>query len=103
MHRPSPARTPRCRTRSSTAAGRNAGTPWRRRPADACDRLAVHRERAGAELGEAGDAAQQRGLAAAAGADDTQDLVALDVERELAERHHGAVEEQLARAVGDDD
>ena len=56
-----------------------------------------------AEIGEAGDAAQQRGLAAAARADDAQDLVARDRERELPERHHGAVEEQLGGVVGDDD
>ncbi len=41
------------------------------------DRLAVDRERAGAELGQARDAAQQRGLAAAARADDAHNLVAL--------------------------
>ena len=33
MRRPSPGRTRRCRRPSSTAAGRNAGTPWRRRRA----------------------------------------------------------------------
>ena len=57
---------------------------------------------AGAEIGQAGDAAQERGLAAAARADDAQDLIAPDLERQLTERHHRAVEEQLACSFRDD-
>ena len=57
----------------------------------------------GADVGQAGDAAQQRGLAAAARADDAHDLVRGDRERQLPERDDRAVEEQLGRVVGDDD
>ena len=41
------------------------------------DRLALHEQLAAAQIGEAGDAAQQRGLAAARRADHAHDLVAL--------------------------
>ena len=65
-------------------------------------RLAMDQELAAAQIGEAGDAAQQRGLAAARWTHHAHDLVALDRERQLVERDHGAVEEQLAGALGDD-
>ena len=67
----------------------------------ALDRLAVHQNAAAAQIGEAGDAAQQRGLAAARRAHDAHDLVALDAERHLVEGDDGAVEEELAGAFGD--
>src|SRR4029079_17157828 len=44
------------------------------------DRLAMNRELTGADLGQSRDAAQQRGLAAAAWADDAEDFVAPDRE-----------------------
>jgi hypothetical protein len=74
------------------------------RPGDGPPR---HRELAAAQRNEAGNRTQERGLAAARRPDDAQDLLVAHVERKLMERHHGAVEEQLAgvarhdrRAVG---
>ncbi len=58
---------------------------------------------AAAQVDEAGDAAQQRRLAAAARADDAERLAVAHLEIELAERGDGAVEKQLARVRGDDD
>src|SRR5215472_5005097 len=63
---------------------------------DALDRLALHHELAVGEGGEAGDAAQERGLAAARGTDHAHDFVAAHLERQLMEGHHRAVEEELA-------
>src|SRR5260221_6934725 len=62
----------------------------------------MHQDAPVAELDQSGDAAQERGLAAARRADDAQDLVALDGQRELMESHHGAIEKQLAGALGND-
>src|SRR6516162_9150375 len=59
------------------------------------DRLAVDEKPAAAEIGEARDAAQKRGLAAARGADDAHDLVALDRKRQLMEGDNGAIEKEL--------
>ena len=73
-------------------------TPFRR-PGD---RLAADQEFAAVELGQAGDAAQERGLAAAARADDAEDFLVADGKIERAERRHGAVEKQLARVARDD-
>jgi hypothetical protein len=58
--------------------------------------LAEHRKLAGAYVDEAGDAAQEGGLAAAARADDAQDFLVAHVERELAESDDGAVEKHFA-------
>jgi hypothetical protein len=66
------------------------------------DRPAMHEQLAGAEIGQAGDAAQERGLAAARRADHAHDLVAPDRERELMKGDDSAVEEELARALGHD-
>src|SRR5215470_4664885 len=65
------------------------------------DRLAVDEKCAAAEIGEARDAAQKRGLAAARGAHDAHDLVAFDRKRQLMEGDDGAIEKELAGAVGD--
>ncbi len=65
-------------------------------------RLAMDEKLAAAEIGEAGDTAQQRGLAAAGGTHDAHDLVAPDRERQLMEGDDGAVEEKFAGAGGDD-
>src|SRR6266478_2190814 len=64
------------------------------------DRFAVDEKPAAAEIGEAGDAAQKRGLAAARGAHDAHDLVALDRERQLMEGDDGAIEKELAGTIG---
>ena len=68
----------------------------------ALDRLAVDQQLAVAQVGEPGDTAQKRGLAAAGRADHAHDLVALDLQRELMKGDHRAVKEQLGRIVGDD-
>src|SRR5262244_1557964 len=65
------------------------------------DRLAVDEKLAATEIGEARDAAQKRGLAAARGAHDAHDLVALDRKRQLMEGDDGAIEKELAGTVGD--
>src|SRR5215471_11780788 len=65
------------------------------------DRFAVDEKSAAAEIGEARDAAQKRGLAAARRAHDAHDLVALDRKRQLMEGDDGAIEKELAGAVGD--
>ena len=64
--------------------------------------LAVDEQLPVAELGEAGDAAQQRGLAAAGRADHAHDLVAPHLQRQLVKGDHRAVKKQLGRVVGDD-
>ena len=56
---------------------------------------------AAAQLGEPGDAAQQRGLSAARRTDDAHDLVAAHREGQLMEGDHRSIEEELARRVGD--
>src|SRR5262249_6698602 len=66
----------------------------RRRPGDP---LAEHPQLASAEIGETGDTAQEGCLTASTRPDNAEDLLTANVERELAERHHGAVKEQLAR------
>src|SRR5205823_3461345 len=71
-----------------------------RRPAG--NWLAMDQERTAAQIGEPRDAAQQRGLAAARRADDAHDLVAPHRKRQLMKGNDRAVEEELARAVGDD-
>src|SRR5215831_17286171 len=63
------------------------------------DRFAVDEKPAAAEIGEARDAAQKRGLAAARGAHDAHDLVALDRKRQLMEGHDGTIEKELAGGV----
>src|SRR6185312_8528871 len=68
----------------------------------ALDGPARQHERALADLGQAGDAAQERRLAAAARADDAEDFLVADGEIELAEGDDGAVEEELARVLRDD-
>src|SRR5690349_11046576 len=65
------------------------------------DRFAVDEKPAAAEIGEACDAAQKRGLAAARGAHDAHDLVALDRKRQLMEGDDGAIEKELAGTIGD--
>src|SRR5215831_16817768 len=65
------------------------------------DRFAVDEKPAAAEIGEARDAAQKRGLAAARGAHDAHDLVALDRKRQLMEGDDSAIEKELAGTVGD--
>src|SRR5215470_7335356 len=65
------------------------------------DRLAVDEKPAATEIGEARDAAQKRGLAAARGAHDAHDLVALDRKRQLMEGDDGAIEKELAGTIGD--
>src|SRR5262252_4446578 len=65
------------------------------------DRLAVDEKPAATEIGEARDATQKRGLAAARGAHDAHDLVALDRKRQLMEGDDGAIEKELAGDVGD--
>src|ERR1700758_154548 len=65
------------------------------------DRFAVDEKAAAAEIGEARDAAQKRGLAAARGAHDAHDLVALDRKRQLMEGDDGAIEKELAGTIGD--
>src|SRR5262245_24446169 len=67
------------------------------------DRFAVDEKPAAAEIGEARDAAQKRGLAAARGAHDAHDLVALDRKRQLMEGDDGAIEKELAGTIGDND
>ena len=57
---------------------------------------------AAAQIGEPGNAAQQRGLAATRGTHDAHDLVALDRERELVKGDNGSIEEKLAGALGND-
>src|SRR6201993_1082224 len=75
------------------------GNPVRRpRP----DRLAVDEKRAAAEISQARNAAQERGLAAARGTYDAHDFVASDRKRQLMERNHGAVEEKLAGTLRED-
>ncbi len=66
------------------------------------DGLAADQQLAAGDLGQSGDAAQEGGLAAAARADHAQDLLRANREIERAERHHGAVEEQLAGVARDD-
>ena len=66
------------------------------------DRLAADGQLAAGDFGQARDAAQERGLAAAARADDAEDFLLAHREIERAERHHGAVEEHLARISRDD-
>src|SRR5262249_18371728 len=61
----------------------------------------VHQDAPVAELDQSGNAAQQRSLATARGADDAEDLVALDGQSQLMKGHHGAVEKQLAGVLGD--
>src|SRR5713226_6141521 len=65
------------------------------------DRFAVDEKPAAAEIGQARDAAQKRGLAAARGAHDAHDLVALDRKRQLMEGDDGAIEKELAGTIGD--
>jgi hypothetical protein len=65
------------------------------------DRFAVDEKPTAAEIGEARDAAQQRDLAAARGAHDAHDLVALDRKRQLMEGDDGAIEKELAGTIGD--
>jgi hypothetical protein len=65
-------------------------------------RLSRNRQFAAGEVGEARDAAQHGGLAAAARADDAEGLLVVHRKIERAKRHHGAVEEQLARIARDD-
>src|SRR5260370_33847588 len=64
------------------------------------DRFAVDEKPAAAEIGEARDAAQKRGLAAARGAHDAHDLVALDRKRQLMEGDDGAIAKELAGTIG---
>ncbi len=78
---------------------KDQGNPVRRAQPD---RLAVHEKSATAEIGQARNAAQERGLAAARGTNDAHDLVASDTKRQLMERDHGAIEEKLAGALGED-
>src|SRR5271170_4565259 len=66
-------------------------------------RSAADQKLAGADVGEARDAAQQRRLAAAAGADDAKRLAIAHLQVELAECRNGAVEKVLAGVLGDDD
>src|SRR6266849_7486919 len=63
------------------------------------DPFAEHPQLAGAEIDKAGDATQEGRLAAPAWPDNAEDLLTANVERKLAERYHGAVQEQLARHV----
>src|SRR5258708_27996996 len=65
------------------------------------DRFSGDEKAAAAEIGEARDAAQKRGLAAARGAHDAHDLVALDRKRQLMEGDDGAIEKELAGTIGD--
>src|SRR5262245_59654021 len=60
---------------------------------------AEHPQLAGAEIDKAGDATQKGRLAAPAWSDNAENLLMADVERELAECHDGAVQEQLARQL----
>ena len=66
------------------------------------DQLAVDQEFAFADVDEAGNAAQQRGLAATARAHDAEDFLLTDGEIEVMEGDYGSVEEQLARILCDD-
>src|ERR1700730_9745674 len=63
---------------------------------------AADQQFAAGEIGQAGDAAQECGLAAAARADDAEDLLVVNTNVELTEGHHGAVQEHLAGVPGDD-
>src|SRR5260370_4008794 len=63
------------------------------------DPFAEHPQLAGAEIDETGDATQESRLTAPARPDNAEDLLTANIKRDLAERHHGAVEEQLARRV----
>ena len=76
---------------------KNDGNPVRRTHTDP---LAMDEKRTAAEICEARDAAQQRGLAAARGTHDAHDLVVPDRKRQLMEGDHGTVEEKLAGAIG---
>src|SRR5258708_21449431 len=75
------------------------GNPGRRRHTD---RLAMDEKGTAAEICEARDTAQERGLAAARGTHDAHDLVTLDRERQLMKGDDGAIEEQLAGTLGED-
>jgi hypothetical protein len=66
-------------------------------------RLAADGEGATADIRQAGDATQERRLAAAAGADDAEDFLIANGQRKLVERHHGSIEKQLAGVVRNDD
>ena len=78
---------------------KNHGDPVRRTHTD---RLAMDEKLTTAEICEARDTAQQRGLATARGTDNAHDLVALDRKRQLMKGDDGAVEEQLAGTLGED-
>jgi hypothetical protein len=54
---------------------------------------------AAADIGQARDRAQQRGLAAAGGTHHAHDLVALDGERELMEGDDGSIEKKFAHPL----
>src|SRR5262249_54573628 len=66
------------------------------------DGLAVDADSAATQGDQAGDAAQQRRLAAAGRADDAERLVLADREIEVAEGDDGAFLEELARLLDDD-
>src|SRR5215470_15745072 len=57
--------------------------------------FAGNQKRAGTQIGEASDATQEGGLAATARSHDAKNLLTANLERQLTERHHGAVQEQL--------
>src|SRR3954453_791858 len=66
------------------------------------NRRAADQQFAAGDFGQTRDAAQERGLAAAAWADDAEDFLFANDEIERAKRRDGAVEEHLARVARDD-
>ena len=83
--RASSARSRCCRRRSCAATARTTGTssPCRAFPAAARDVAAVDADAPGLRRHEAGDRAQQRGLAAAGAAEQRDELAARDVEGDV--------------------
>jgi hypothetical protein len=61
--------------------------------------FAMNKKRSAAEIGKAGDAAQQSSLAAAGGTDEAHDLVLPDHKRQGMERNYRAIKEKLARTI----
>src|SRR5690606_41109954 len=66
--------------------------PFPTRRSSDLDRVAVEDDRPAARLQDAGDGADQRGLAGAVGADERDDLAGADLEADAVERLRVAVE-----------
>src|SRR5436190_16442285 len=68
----------------------------------ACNWFTADLKFAARQIRQARDAAQERGFAAAARADDAEDFLVMDDKIDLTDGHNSAIEKHLARVFGDD-